>query len=55
MDKELYEKLHGGKLYICDDENFMKEQAKALKKLYEYNATNPDEGGKADKSFKRNV
>lgn len=38
-----YEKLHSGELYLPGDEALMKEQFKALERLYDYNATRPSE------------
>ncbi len=34
-------KMHTGELYLCEDEEIMKEQVLCLEKLYDYNATRP--------------
>ena len=39
-----YEKMTGGELYCCTDENLMRLQAECLEKLYDYNATRPSQG-----------
>lgn len=40
---DIYEKMHGGALYLSDDKDLLKEQAEFLEKLYEYNSTRPSE------------
>lgn len=37
------DKMHTGELYLPNDEEIMKEQMKALDKLYDFNATRPSE------------
>ncbi len=43
VDKELMDKLLGGELYSCNDEDLAREQLETLELLYEYNATRPTE------------
>lgn len=40
------DKLHTGELYLPGDEEIMKEQTLCLEKLYDFNATRPNEGEK---------
>lgn len=47
-----YDKLHSGEIYSCTDEELMKEQAKCLEKLYDFNATRPSEGDKRNELLK---
>lgn len=47
-----YEKLHSGELYLPSDEALMKEQFKALERLYDYNATRPSELAKRKELLK---
>ena len=42
------DKLHTGELYLCGDEEILKEQFKCLDKLYDFNHTRPTE---LDKRF----
>ena len=44
--KEILERMHGQKLYFCNDETLMKEQAACLEILYDFNQTRPGEGEK---------
>ena len=44
--REILERMHGGKVYFCDDEQLMREQLACLDKLYDFNATRPTEGEK---------
>ena len=44
--KEILERIHGQKLYFCNDETLMKEQAACLEILYDFNQTRPGEGEK---------
>lgn len=37
------EKMHNGMLYVCSDEEIMREQLKCLDRLYDYNMTRPTE------------
>lgn len=37
------DKLHNKSLYICSDENLLKEQFSYMEKLYEFNQTRPHE------------
>ncbi|MGF1696282.1 sugar O-acetyltransferase [Vibrio kyushuensis] len=39
-------KLHGQKVYFCDDETLANEQMKCLDRLYDFNLTRPTEGDK---------
>ncbi len=41
-----FEKLHNGMLYVCSDEEIMKEQLRCLDRLYDYNMTRPTEAKK---------
>ena len=43
-----YDKLHSGELYLPGDEEIMKEQAKCLEKLYDFNNTRPLEPEKRE-------
>ena len=38
-----YEKMTGGELYCCSDEELMRLQMACLEKLYDYNATRPSQ------------
>ncbi len=38
-----FEKMHNGMLYVCSDEELMKEQLVCLDRLYDYNMTRPTE------------
>lgn len=49
---EIIERMHGEKLYFCNDEKLMTEQTKALDKLYDFNQTRPSEGEKREKMLK---
>ena len=40
----VYEKMTGGELYCCSDENLMHQQQMCLEKLYDFNATRPSQG-----------
>ena len=44
--KEILERMHGQKLYFCNDETLMREQAACLEILYDFNQTRPGEGEK---------
>ena len=44
--REILERMHGGKVYFCDDEQLMREQLACLDKLFDFNATRPIEGEK---------
>ncbi len=46
------EKMHNGELYLPGDEEIIKEQAKCLEKLYDYNHTHPCEGKKRENLLK---
>ena len=37
--REILERMHGGKVYFCDDEQLMREQLACLDKLYDFNNT----------------
>ena len=47
-----YEKLHSGELYLPSDAALMKEQFKALERLYDYNETRPSELAKRKELLK---
>lgn len=44
--KETLQRMHDGRLYYCDSEKLMEEQAACLEILYDFNATRPSEGKK---------
>ena len=46
VDRELMNKLLGGELYSCVDDDLAREQLETLELLYEYNQTRPTEQGK---------
>lgn len=46
------EQLHGGKLYLPNDEELMREQLACINKLYDFNATRPTELKKREKMLK---
>ena len=46
---DIRDKIHRGDLYFCLDESLMNEQRQCLEKLYDFNATRPNE---LDKRFK---
>jgi len=48
VDKELMDKLLGGELYSCIDDDLAREQLETLELLYEYNATRPTEQKKRE-------
>ena len=48
VDKELMDKLLGGELYSCVDDDLAREQLETLELLYEYNATRPTEQKKRE-------
>ena len=41
--KETLRRMHGKKLYFCNNDELVAEQAKCLDRLYEYNHTRPTE------------
>ena len=43
MNREIWEKMHGGELYNTSDESLLKEQAACLDRLYEYNQLRPSQ------------
>ena len=45
-------KMHTGELYLPGDEEILKEQAKCLEKLYDFNSTRPSEMEKREKLLK---
>lgn len=47
--KEIFERMHSGKLYFCSDERLAAEQLKCLDKLYDFNNTRPSEQEKRQK------
>lgn len=42
------ERMQSQKVYFCDDENLIAEQAQCLEKLYDFNHTRPSEGKKRE-------
>ena len=44
--QELLARMHGGRLYLCDDAELMQRQAQCLELQYDYNATRPGESEK---------
>lgn len=46
------DKMHTGELYLCADEEIVKEQTLCLEKLYDFNATRPLEAEKREKLLK---
>ena len=48
VDKELMDKLLGGELYSCVDDDLAREQLETLELLYEYNLTRPTEQKKRE-------
>ncbi len=49
---DIYEKMHNTELYLPGDRDLMREQAKCLERLYDFNATRPMEGEKREKLLK---
>lgn len=45
--------MHSGELYLCDDENLVKEQAKHLDLLFDYNALRPSQQKEKAKLLKK--
>ena len=43
---KMKDRLHTGELYFPSDPEIMKEQARRLNRLYDFNMTRPTEGGK---------
>lgn len=43
---DLYERIKSGKLYFCDDEDLMRDQARCMELLYDFNMTRPGESEK---------
>ena len=50
---DIYEKMHGGSLYLSDDKDLLKEQAVYLEKLYDYNTTRPSESERRAELLKK--
>lgn len=46
ISMDMKERMHTGDLYLPVDEEILKEQAKCLEKLYDFNSTRPSEAGK---------
>ena len=46
--KETLRRMHGKKLYFCNNDELVAEQAKCLDRLYEYNHTRPTEPDKRE-------
>ncbi len=44
-----FKKMHNGMLYVCSDEDIMREQMQCLDRLYDYNMTRPTEAEKRSK------
>lgn len=49
---DIYEKMHGVKLYLPGDEQLVKEQTIYLDRLYDFNMTRPTEGKKREEMLK---
>ena len=49
---DIKKRMKEGKIYLPTDENLMKEQAKCLEKLYDFNQTRPSEVEKRQKILK---
>ena len=49
---DIKERMHSGKIYICNDEELAKEQTLMLDKLYDFNMTRPTEEVKRQKMLK---
>ena len=45
--------MHSGELYLCDDENLVKEQTKQLDLLFDYNALRPSQQKEKAKLLKK--
>ena len=45
--------MHSGELYLCDDENLVKEQTKQLDLLFDYNALRPSQQIEKTKLLKK--
>lgn len=51
--REIIERQYGQKLYYCNDERLMEEQAKCLELLYDFNQTRPSEQQKRNELLKK--
>lgn len=51
--REIIERQYGQKLYYCNDERLMEEQAKCLELLYDFNQTRPSEQKKRNELLKK--
>lgn len=51
--REIIERQYGQKLYYCNDERLMEEQAKYLELLYDFNQTRPSEQQKRNELLKK--
>ncbi len=51
--EKVYEKIHSGKLYSCDNEGVARDQAACLELQYDYNMTRPSEGEKRTELLKK--
>lgn len=49
---DLFERIKNGKLYFCDDEELMRQQAECMEKLYDFNMTRSSEGEKRNEMLK---
>lgn len=50
--EKVYEKIHSGRLYTCDNAELAADQEKCLDKLYDFNMTRPTEGEKRQKMLR---
>lgn len=51
--REIIERQYGQKLYYCNDERLMEEQAKCLELLYDFNETRPSQQQKRTELLKK--
>ncbi len=51
--REIIERQYGQKIYYCNDERLMEEQAKYLELLYDFNQTRPSEQQKRNELLKK--
>lgn len=48
----VYEQMHSGEVYCCDDKELMELQTECLEKLYDFNQTRPKEAEKRQRLLK---
>ena len=53
IDDEIYEKMHKGSTYLCEDEALLVAQAKQLDLLFEYNQLRPSKKEEKQKLLRR--